>query len=758
MAAVNSTSSSQTAYSYLQYKNKIGGLVSGMDIDSLMEKLMKAESAQMEKLQQQKQKYEWKRDAYREVNTSLNTFRTDTWDKFGLSSSWSSKTVTSSSSKVSVQAGSAASGTLNIDRATAAKSATSTNLIGSAVKNSITQQRVNENTKISNIEGLNLSGQELKLTVAGQETVVSVSSNDTLGDLVKRLNSTTLTIDGEEKTAFKASITDGKLSISSSLGTVTSNDSSTLENLNMLGMKNNTTALGKALKVTDVDGKELAITKDTKVSELGLPQSGTLTFNIGDSKKTITYDASDDTIGKLFEKINVTSTGENDPQLKATLNSSGQISITSTAGIVSLEDSSLKESLGFENKVQNSQRLFEKNTDSPVNSVTQGTTLLKELGFSSDGSFTLRSIQNDGSMKDTEIKYNSSDTINSLMSRINSANIGVTAIFNNGQMSITSNNTGAAKDSSGLDIPEVSLLNYNVQEGQQISNAQGLSLFNKLGMISTANANGEVALADGGSSASLTVNGVTYEGSSNTFSIAGYTVQLKEDITSSDNVSISSTSNVDGSIDKVKEFVTMYNDLIKSLNSKTTEKRNVSYEPLTDAQKAEMTDSEISKWEEKAKAGLLKGDTNISNLLTKMRSILNSGTGEETLYNIGISSSKSWSDNGKLEIDETKLRTALEKNPDILGKIFVGTTENPGIVSKIRKEAQTAITNIEKSAGKTTMVENQYTLGRNIMSLDTKINDWKERLKDIEERYWNQFSAMETAIQKANNQSSIFSS
>ena len=68
----NNTNSS--SYSYLQYKNKITGLASGMDIDSIMEKLMKAESAQMEKLQQTKQKFEWKRDAYREVNTTLSSF------------------------------------------------------------------------------------------------------------------------------------------------------------------------------------------------------------------------------------------------------------------------------------------------------------------------------------------------------------------------------------------------------------------------------------------------------------------------------------------------------------------------------------------------------------------------------------------------------------------------------------------------------------------------------------------------------------
>ncbi|WP_397537249.1 flagellar filament capping protein FliD [Rummeliibacillus pycnus] len=759
MASVNNNT--QVAYSYLQYKNKVGGLVSGMDIDSIMEKLMKAESSQMEKLQQQKQKYEWKRDAYRGVNTSLNTFQQDLFDKYGLSNSWISKTVNNSnSSKVSVTAGGAANGTLNIQSATAAKAAASTSeTIGAAKTDAIVQQRVNADTKLSNIEGLDLSGNSLVFDVAGQKATVSVASTDTLGDLVNKLNNTKLTIDGVEKNVFKASLQDGKLSISSSLGTITTTDSDTLKNLDALGMRNNTTALGNELKITDVDGNKVAANKNTKLSDLGLAPSGTLSFKIGDKTKTVSYSAEDDTVEKLFAKINATSTGEDDPQLKASINSSGQISITSTAGTVSLDESDIKNQLGFTNKVQTSSRLFEKTTDTTSPNTIQGTTFLKELGFGDSGTFTIRAIQADGKMKDTEIKYNSTDTINALMSKINNSGAGATAIFNNGQMSISANNTGAVADDTGAEAvgkAEVSLLNYNIVDGSKKDNDKAVDLFTKLGVKQTANSDGEITLAEGGSSATLKVNGVEYKGASNTFSIAGYTVQLKEDILESDKVSISSTTDVDSTIGKVKEFVNMYNDLIKSLNSKTSEKRNVNYDPLTDAQKAEMTTDQITKWEEMAKAGIIKGDSNINSVLSQMRTILNGGKGSETLYNIGITTSSTWSDNGKLVVDENKLREALDKDPDVLSRIFVGTTDDPGMVGQLRTAAKNTIKNIEKTAGKDSQASNQYSLGKTINSLGDKISDWKARLKTIEERYWNQFSAMENAIQKANKQSSIF--
>ena len=53
---------------------RIGGLASGMDIDSMVEKLMQAEKAPLNKLYQKKQTHEWQRDAYRDVNKKLNAF------------------------------------------------------------------------------------------------------------------------------------------------------------------------------------------------------------------------------------------------------------------------------------------------------------------------------------------------------------------------------------------------------------------------------------------------------------------------------------------------------------------------------------------------------------------------------------------------------------------------------------------------------------------------------------------------------------
>jgi len=143
-----------------------------------------------------------------------------------------------------------------------------------------------------------------------------------------------------------------------------------------------------------------------------------------------------------------------------------------------------------------------------------------------------------------------------------------------------------------------------------------------------------------------------------------------------------------------------------------------------------------------------------------MRStISNYGAGsDDMLAKIGISTSKTWSDNGKLEIDENKLTKALEEDPNVVMRIFTGDPEKgtKGIVSELKTTAQNAVKNIEKTAGRESASDSSYALGKNLQDINMKIDDWKDRLKGIEERYWKQFAAMESAIQKANSQSAIF--
>ena len=701
---INNSNTAKSSYSYLQYKNKVTGLASGMDIDSIMEKLMKAESAQMEKLQQQKQKYEWKRDAYREVNTSLDKFQKDLLDKYGLKSSWNSKTANvSANSAIDVKAGANASGNLSISEITVAKAAQ--NKFTSQV---LSTQRINETTKISDIQGLSDADKTALKTFAGGDGSVQAL------------------MDQFESEGFKMTLTAGQLKVTEQNNT-TEISKEAKEAFTKLGFQFNS-ASQQSTTIKDSSG-EIAKT-DSKLSDLNLT-SGKLT--IGSKEIDLSEFASnpDATMSDLMKKIK-------EEGYNASL-TNGKLTVTSPNSSETLQVTSdnavLDKSFSPTFKTTTSATYV---TSGGSGTLTGKNTIQDLLGGSDSesGEFTLNVIQADGTMKETTIQYKNSDTIDSLMSKMNSSGAGVTAIFNNGQFSISANNTG------------------DNASGAEVSLKSSSPLLEKLTGVSGLD------LATNGSNASMTVNGVEYKQSSNVFNIAGYTITANEDLKTGTPIKISSTNDTDKAVDKVKEFVNMYNSLIEDLNKRVSEKKNLSYQPLTDAQKAELSEDEIKKWEEKAKAGLLKSDTNINKALSDMRSTLtNFGSGTDNMLSkIGITTSKTWSDNGKLEIDEDKLRKAIEKDPEILSRIFTGdeSTNNKGIASSLRTTAQDAVKNIEKTAGKTSSTEDAYTLGRNLKDVNTKIDDWKDRLKSIEERYWKQFAAMESAIQKANSQSSMF--
>src|SRR5699024_338128 len=95
---------------------RVGGIASGMDVEAMVNKLMEAERIPLQKLQQQQTTLEWKRDAFRDVNSTLleldNIVRDMKYSKF-----YKSKAATSSNEgAVTATAGAnAPEGTYKID-------------------------------------------------------------------------------------------------------------------------------------------------------------------------------------------------------------------------------------------------------------------------------------------------------------------------------------------------------------------------------------------------------------------------------------------------------------------------------------------------------------------------------------------------------------------------------------------------------------------------------------------------------------------
>lgn len=225
-------------------------------------------------------------------------------------------------------------------------------------------------------------------------------------------------------------------------------------------------------------------------------------------------------------------------------------------------------------------------------------------------------------------------------------------------------------------------------------------------------------------------------------------------------VTISSTTNTDAIFNSIKSFVDKYNETIDEINKKLKETRYRDYQPLTDEQREQLTEKQAEKWEEKARSGILRGDSILSNALSSMRQALYrkveaASKGFQQLAQIGITTTANYLEGGKLIIDEAKLKQKIEENPEAVYRLFSNNGEgaNKGIVLQLRDEIKKTIKSIEDKAGNTLKTVNQYIIGKNILDIDTRISEAEDRLKRVEDRYWKQFSAMEKAVQRANSQS-----
>ena len=753
---------------------RIGGLASGMDIDSLVEKLMQAERAPLYKLQQKKSSYEWQRDAYRGVNTKLKAF-SDTYlfDNFVLSSNFVKKSTTingANKDKLSITASSSASGSLNIQSVDKLASAATT---GAKSLQSTTYRNAKGTDSLGDL-GIFPSGETtktLKFNIDGETTPkeITINTTTTVDEFITDLKSAGFT-------NAKYNESTGRFELGATNTSIKIADESTANSLKELGFT--TSFNSTALKV----GDDLA-TKATKVSELNIQLPTSFDYQLDGGAKAIDFSnlTNDSTIEEVLAKFNEVGTG-----LSASFDANkGTISIKTTDNKkfeVNDTNREFLKDLGIEQSVGGSSIAFNEVaiTDNNEKITPKGDSLLKHLGVLDDGKFKLNVVQADGSMKETIIEFKATDSISSLVKKINGSGAGVTALFADGKMSISANNTGTNNKGASADIQ---LSTEFVVDENSTTDTAGVDLFKQLGFIDplvNPNSDTKFDLSNKGTNAEYTVNGITMTSQSNSINIEGYTIKLQGTfVNDGQGVSVTAANDVDAMMEKIKEFVKTYNGLITDLNSSLQEKKYREYAPLTSEQREAMSENEIKLWEEKAKSGLLRNDSIIRDGISKMRATFSNNVGGladktvDSLYEIGVTTSKNYNDGGTLVIDENKLRAALEKNPDQVAQIFIGkgkandtetdpltgetkTVDTRGIVQRLRESIDTFELNIEKKAGRSTMTDAQYSIGKSLTDTEKRISTWQDKLKDIEARYWKQFTAMEQAINKANQQSGMF--
>lgn len=239
-----------------------------------------------------------------------------------------------------------------------------------------------------------------------------------------------------------------------------------------------------------------------------------------------------------------------------------------------------------------------------------------------------------------------------------------------------------------------------------------------------------------------------------------------------DDVTFSSKTGTDKIIDVVKTMVEDYNAIVsevkKAYSDMPLEKSDGSrYKPLTDEDKADMTESEIKAYEEKAKTGILFMDRDLSSLYSALRSAVAPGGSDGSfLRSIGIKTSY---EDGltTLSLDENALREALEQNPDQVKDAFTKSKENgaasDGLMASIQKvtdryAATTGATKgilIEKAGSKySPSAALNNTLLEQMKDIDKQVDKWQAKMSDKVDYYTNKFTQLEMLIAQMNSQSS----
>lgn len=342
----------------------------------------------------------------------------------------------------------------------------------------------------------------------------------------------------------------------------------------------------------------------------------------------------------------------------------------------------------------------------------------------------------------TDLEFDlDSDNMTTVASKINQANLGVTASYdsNLNRFFLNSNSTGSDAKITITDSTNFfstgsnnSILNLNINDGISY-NGQNASIdFGEAtDLVSAAN--------------SITVNGITL----NLKGVGSSTITVTRD--------------TDAVVDSITKFVDAYNKTLSTLYSKVQEERDPKYPPLTDAQKDEMSDSEITKWEKKAKSGLLRNDSILKNVINDFRSTMSGivkgiDGAYKSLSSIGIKS-ESYDKNGQLVIDKDALREALTKDPDAVKELFTNSStvnSEQGLALGLYKTTTNGISYLAGKAGSdssTKTVDSSY-IGKRLTKINVEIEDWEKKLDDKENRYYDKFTTMESIIFKMNAQSS----
>lgn len=266
-----------------------------------------------------------------------------------------------------------------------------------------------------------------------------------------------------------------------------------------------------------------------------------------------------------------------------------------------------------------------------------------------------------------------------------------------------------------------------------------------------------------GQDAEIELNNATFTSAANNFTINGMTITALTE--SSDTITLTTTNDYDGIYDTIKKFIKGYNELINEMDKLYNADSSKGYEPLTSDEKKEMSDSEIEDWEKKIKDSLLRRDSTLSDVSSAMEEVMGAGytIGGKTYYlsSFGINTLGYFTaaDNEKhaYHIDGDKDDSSTSGNTDILKTMI--TNEPKTVIDFFQQLNNSLYTKLTEKMGANSMrsiykAYNDKQMKQEYDDYTSDIAEQEEKLKALQDKWYEKFSAMETALAKLSSKTS----
>lgn len=705
---------------------RMTGLTSGLDTESIVNQLMSAQRTKQTKVENKKQKLEWKQEIWKGLNTKIYGFYKDSLSKMKYSSNYSTKKASvSDSTKLTATASTkAAAGSYKVEIKSIASAQYVTSGKLSYKDSSGNTNTATTSTKLSDL-GMS-SGTVLKLEVGDKSSALEVKDDTTIKDFVNFCSNAGLnaTFDEKQQRFFLSSKDSGEEnSFSLSANTYSSEGDTAITELNdAVGLANlkssqktkyNSIVYGSIASGTQISDDDKETLKSIAVSSADADaKSKAIEFYRASLNKT--YDISDEEKEKIKKKYDSDLTLSGDDRTKAIADA-----------IEKRKQSDIEEKLKTdEYKTKISEAVTKGITAEEVRKA--GLAVNDDSGVEDPASISKYTFE-----KTETRKENAENAIESAVGKFN------TAI----ESGITSDN--------GSGLLKLGLSNFDgatsYKEGDLASN-----------MVLSKAADTEIVY-----------NGATLTSNNTSIEVAGVTLNLLGTTAAGESVNVTVSNDTSAVYDTIKEFITEYNSILKTMNTYYDAASASSYEVLTDEQKEAMSDDEVDKWNTKIKDSLLRRDSTLSSLISVMKTDMmgsyKASNGKTySLANLGIStSSKNYNEGRLLHIkgdedddefaDSTNtLMKMLEEDPDTVKEVLSGLASN--LYDSLNKKMSTS------TMSSALTFYNDKEMASQLSDYKKEISNWESKLSDMEEKYYSQFSAMETALAKLQSQQKTLSS